>query len=401
MDILKKSEIINPILIFLIFTSSLFARSTILGDNVIFYFYRFIVLTAFILSISWGYYKKKTIYYLSLIALLLNITLLLNLSCFKPERVIAHLNIMFFIIGAITLYVLQNNSKVNTSVGVIPIIFYLLFSWKQLYEHTVYLKLNLSEISTYIAMSYRFEGILQNANESVLTYLVGIIISWLFFSKKKNNTVYLILLIMFIPIVFASGSKKGFLLFFGTILLMINKKTLLPIGLILIIGVFFLGKFKDEIFVIDRFITLKDGQDGSSQHRAEYIQDGIKDFEKSIYNLIVGFGPNSFEEKYGKYSHNNYVEITYTYGLFSLLFYLWVYYLLFNNYLKNKDYSKVLIVFVVFILNTGWVLIYDITGICLLIKLFLDSIQGQGWHNRERMSIAIFKNIYEKSNDPQ
>jgi hypothetical protein len=373
-DKINNSVKINPIFIFLIYSLSLFARSAFLGEETLFYLHRFAIILFFSFTIYWRTYTKKEIYYLSILILGLNVAFLLNGSFFVPDRFFAHINIILFIIGGLTIYKLLRSTKVNTIFGILPLLLYLLLSWKQLYEHIIYLKLNIYELSTFIKMSYRFEGILQNANESVLTYIVGIIFSWLFFSNKKNGTIYLLLLLLFTPIVFAAGSKKGIYLFLGALFLMINKKTLFPLFLLLIIGFFTLTKYNDEIYLLQRFITMKEGQDSSTQLRKEYFNDGINDFENSVYNLIFGFGPTSFEKRYGKYSHNSFIEVTYSYGLFFLLYFIWFYWTIILNFIKKNKMQEIGIILILISLNIGWVIIYDISGICLLVNMFFHSI---------------------------
>ena len=224
---------------------------------------------------------------------------------------------------------------------------------------------------------YRFLGTFSNANEGAIAFIISIIFADYALKIYKNKISlflkYLLFSIIFLSIILlvATASKKGALVL--TIYLLSKIKSLrlknsAILGVFLIIGFKFIDTellfqmLEKPIGRISRFFVQINSStpDTSTTERMYFIQEGIKGF---IQSPFLGNGFQSFEHKFGRYSHNNFIELLYSGGLLSLTIYYSIYYYLYNRLSATRGSIRVL-----GMLSLFCMLVLDFAAVTYLLK---------------------------------
>lgn len=228
----------------------------------------------------------------------------------------------------------------------------------------------LNEWSLIISGSTRIgESASGNVN-TVAIYLGTLSIPVLYKIIFENKYIYIFPYASSLVITLLTGSKKGIIfLLFGLILFLIMKYKIkaykyLPYLLIMGIAVVFLfnNTYLYNIIgyrIIDFLGTLGFNIEGanysdSTAKRMLFIEMGYNFF---INNPIFGNGWGYFTSKIGTYSHNNFVELLVTYGLFGFVIYYSMFIYLLIKLIKMSSYDNDAKLFITIILT---ILINDI-----------------------------------------
>ena len=185
----------------------------------------------------------------------------------------------------------------------------------------------------------RFYGTFNNPNIGAMSFVISLIFAEYYLISKKTASkivkIFLIIIsIISILLIIGSASKKGLiLLLFYALFKLVNlnksffKKISFSVFLIFI-AFLFIGNttiFKDVYtpsqIRFQKFITetkTQSGEDGSTNERLQFIYSGFSDF---LDRPLIGYGYDSFRFKFGKYSHNNYVELLYSGGILIFIIY--------------------------------------------------------------------------------
>lgn len=231
----------------------------------------------------------------------------------------------------------------------------------------------------------RMGGKIGNENAFGLTFAWASLAAFWYMVRGKK---YIHILPFFIFIFFAlsSGSRKVlFVLIFGVVVLLLLRfgfrRIYKPILIFLILGLIFYNVLKLDIF--DTFVKranafLEGGTDFSTQGRLEMISAGWSLF----LNNPFGYGLGSFAvlSGYGVYSHNGFIELLTSLGIFGFLYYYSIYLLFIASFLryfkqKNKDdYYSFLVVYVIgsLVLMIGQVSLYSKTDPFLMASILVS-----------------------------
>ncbi len=218
-------------------------------------------------------------------------------------------------------------------------------------------------VSAYISGEYqrseytieRAAGTALNANLFALSMVYGLAIVLCFFQGSKSVLIKsgaIVLAGIFVLMVIASGSREGFIImvaltgswfFFGYRKVLIQKPHIGIIVLVLFMGlmVFMFRQLSDTLLSerMQDFITILKGGSGddSAMQRIDMIKKGVA---MTFRNPVVGVGLNQFVlvGGYGKYAHNNYVEIFVSTGFIGGFLFYAIYVVLFFRLMRLSKY---------------------------------------------------------------
>jgi hypothetical protein len=242
----------------------------------------------------------------------------------------------------------------------VPIVIYYLLTIQNLIVHLTKTKILALQIMSFFNIENRFPGLTGNANESVLLFFVLIVVVNIIINFKYNN-VLILLTIFFIPPLLASGSKKGIIFFVVTILYLIkkiNKRTILISILLLFLFCNISVQLKDS-FIYERFVNAIESKDNSTILREEFISNGIRDVCSNLYRFLFGYGAGNFENNYHYYSHNNLIEILYSYGFITTALYMLIMLFMLIKLFTIRKYKLAMLFIVVNLMGVGWIFLYD------------------------------------------
>jgi O-antigen ligase len=215
----------------------------------------------------------------------------------------------------------------------------------------------------------RYSGMLGNSNVLAINFSLTAIVIWLF-SKKIVLPVKILSIATAFYGIYVSGSRQGVIL--GVVILLIvfkqmtsNFSRLKQVAFLItlsIILIFFYHYFGDVLYLLNRNVLafnrltqMFDGQESSFSERKYLISLGYKIWRQSP---LVGEGLGQFAATsgFGKYSHNNYIEILVSGGVIALLLYYSIYtqiiYYAFKSQRNEITYS-LLIVITMLLLDTA------------------------------------------------
>ncbi|MDA8895357.1 O-antigen ligase family protein [Flavobacteriales bacterium] len=179
---------------------------------------------------------------------------------------------------------------------------------------------------------------------------------------KSNIYFYFLVTIILISIVlvFATLSKKGLVLVIFYLLSklylkkassLFTKRRLIVFSLFLLIMNFipsgFISDLSDNLLIrVNTFLAQSnsnfESETGSTSERLYYIDRGINGFFDAPF---FGHGFKSFESKFTQYSHNNYIEFLYSFGLFGFFLYYSIYFKIYKMAFNVDTNTKVLFLF--------------------------------------------------------
>lgn len=180
-----------------------------------------------------------------------------------------------------------------------------------------------------------------------------------------NKKIYFILLPLPLIMGLMSGSKKSLLLLVLVIFLLItlkDKKHIISRLLWSLLIMAVVGYVLYELGFLDlvfrRIESAVGGDDGSTNLRISYIEFG---FNKFLEKPLFGYGIEHFEILYSERysiiapSHNNYIQLLISFGVFGLVFWYSSYFCFLktsiNNLFKNKLSPILFMLVIVFIIN--------------------------------------------------
>ena len=199
----------------------------------------------------------------------------------------------------------------------------------------------------------RFYGTFNNPNIGAMSFVISLIFAEYYLQKNKtdskNGKIFLILIIIIsISLIVGAASKKGIILLCIYILyklIKLNKSNFKTISITVILifsaAQYIPNTIFNEVLVpstmrFQKFINETKGQtgvDGSTNERLRFIYLGFSDI---IDQPLLGYGYKSFKNKYGEYSHSNYVEMLYSGGILIFIIYYSIYFKLFKITIKHK-----------------------------------------------------------------
>lgn len=216
----------------------------------------------------------------------------------------------------------------------------------------------------------RIGGGAYNANDIGLKLCISLIINLYFiFIKKYRNILYIIPIPIFYTFVLFTGSRKAFVFAVLPLLLYFilnsNKKIKLIITLpIILILSYFAFEFLMTVPIfynilgkrIETFLNMLNGSgkvDGSSLERYHMIKIGQRLWDDKPW-FGYGMGGYSVLSGFNTYSHNNYIEVLVSNGLFGFFAYYSFYIYLLIKFIKeyfnkNKIIYPLMISFLILI----------------------------------------------------
>ena len=215
----------------------------------------------------------------------------------------------------------------------------------------MYIKGDLTLSFNSIAFGNRIgDSLTGNVNTTAVNFgLLSFIVFYSLVINKKNKWIKIIVCVVSVIVMLFTGSKKAIIIMVFSLLLWqrISKKSYkyLIVPLVLAVGtymIFTVPALYNTIGyrVLDAFATFGLGEAVSSyqstQIRSSFISMGLKSFLKVP---LFGGGVNYFQyiNNVYAYSHNNYVELLNTFGIFGFaIYYVPVYKLLRRNISNSK-----------------------------------------------------------------
>ncbi len=132
---------------------------------------------------------------------------------------------------------------------------------------------------------------------------------------------------------------------------------IISLSLIFVVQFFFLGSAKESLeSTIERMSNM---DDDSNKERENIYTKVINEIENSsISSIVFGHGYNGVSrDLFGHPAHNDYLEITYDYGLLSVFLYILIFISLLFSYRKNRirlcDNPYIMIVFLTIVMMNG------------------------------------------------
>lgn len=354
--------------------------------NLLFFIYGFVLIICD---------NEKYLWYIHFIVLLIGVSFIIDFLLTKKRSL--NINIFLNTFIAFSLFALLssfwsldflNSAKKGLTLLLIFINILIIYNINKKYNNYIYLiygfffailanffwLLGIIDLGlTY--QGWRFPGSVLQANKYVFILMfILILIIFLLTSIKRSNTfkgIMLVLLTITLYMIFLTGSKSGLvtssLLIALYIFLNFNSKNIYFLLLTVIVVYVFLKytsiidfmvsnttldieiTLKNFIDRINMFLTFSNSDTldtgGSTGDRISMIQDA---FEMWANKPLFGNGIAAFEIKYGKYSHNNIMELLVSLGLVGFILYYSLYAYLFSK-IKEIDKSKNKIMFYIFI----------------------------------------------------
>lgn len=249
----------------------------------------------------------------------------------------------------------------------------------------------------------RFTGTVQNSNKLAKVMLLSMFSSLMLLVYYHQKKVVKLLLYLNIPlalyIIFLTVSKKNILL--ASLLLLVAipiRKVNLKKYFIFILFFMFFGFviYNQSSSLIEKyslnvpfelletrfslmFQTLEgDNGDNSSEERLSLILNGLEKFGE---NPLFGVGINNFSHYFGKYAHNNYVELLVDVGLIGTILFYSMYVILFRKLKRmktglEKKYS-ITIVILLLLMDMATVSYYNKLIMIFLLFIYATAISNQ------------------------
>lgn len=237
---------------------------------------------------------------------------------------------------------------------------------------------SLSNVLTIISNEELSELLIQKNIIAFLMAQGGIIC--IFLATRRKSWIYYILLIPFLFLLLGTGSRRGLFTFiFGGVLLYLlhgNGIRILKNIIVCMFVIYALYVIIDqfEIFQsIDKRLTAfingvtgKSTMSASDQGRFNMITYGWNMFKEAP---IIGYGPGAFKEiaGFGKYSHNNYIELLFNLGIIGFCLFYGYLYKLFYHLMRQIKRGEPLCMFFIIYLSTR--LVSDIGNVSYYDKL--------------------------------
>lgn len=206
-------------------------------------------------------------------------------------------------------------------------------------------------------------GTEMNSNELALLSVYGFIICFYRFEKIANYRFFTVLkMLFFLAIIFLTGSRKGVIMVLAAIFLIaiLGKKKRFLLNLFIFAGIavlLYLLLTKVELFYnmvgyrfeyLFDFLNTGSTEDYSIESRSQLVEIGWYYIQ---YKPWTGFGYDCFKlvsglksniSEFYLYSHNNYVELLFSGGIFALVLYYLPILWLIIKVSKNLKQEKVL-----------------------------------------------------------
>jgi len=226
-------------------------------------------------------------------------------------------------------------------------------------------------------------GIGYNANSVGLSFAYASTICMYY---ARNRKLYLFIFIIFALITLFSGSRKAFIwvlltiamFFFNRMKKPANVLYIFPFGLLVFLIIYIamnnptlyeiMGKRIESLI---NMITGEGRVDSSIRKRMNMINTGMDLFKE---NMLIGYGLDNYRHLsvYGKYSHNNYIELLVNYGIIGAALYYFLpvtmLFKAFGIWLHKTREVFIAIIFIVLILinDYGLVSYYSLTTLSLI-----------------------------------
>lgn len=215
----------------------------------------------------------------------------------------------------------------------------------------------------------RFSGILDNPNALAILMIFSLFLSThtlnseKYFSKNSFiRKICFLNIFLCINTIFTTQSRKGII--FGLLLvvlyfsLRLSYTRMIPyiVGIlfILLLSSIFSDFLPNSSGAFERiesglnFYSKENSMDNSARTRLYFISEGWKGFLESP---ILGYGINSFRYYYGFYSHNNFIEILYGFGILGFCVYYSMHVRLLRKLIINFKNNMYLIFFLFILLS--------------------------------------------------
>ena len=228
------------------------------------------------------------------------------------------------------------------------------------------------------AWEFRFLGTFNNPNQGAIAFVISIIFADYCLKEYKGKIGYVFkwllisTILLSIILLIATASKKGILVLMLYSLSKVKSLKLsdsVLVVIFLIISFQFIDidlltqMFEKSLGRVSRFFVQVGSSstvDGSTSERMFYIQEGIKGW---LQSPILGNGFQSFEHKYGRYSHNNFIELLYSGGILSFMLYYSIYYYIYIGFRATLGPIRILGMFSLICL-----VVLDFAAVTYLIK---------------------------------
>lgn len=230
---------------------------------------------------------------------------------------------------------------------------------------------NIIDIGWESSEGWRFQGTTVKSNILANICIFGVVASLYFYIKKSLTSrlfgVLGVLTSMYVVIL--TASKKGIIVTFLVIVIffLLKSNRLYSIAIVTLLGVglyFFESHFNfynilisssnlDVHYILgnleNRFTAFMDTDqtDNSTEARIQLINRAL---EMWYSNPLKGQGLGAFQNIYGAYAHNNYVDILANLGLVGFFIYYSIYWSIFSASYRIKKMNDTAILFFVFVI---------------------------------------------------
>jgi len=345
------------IILFCVFLA-IFSQMIFMGEHNVFYanYISLLVLPIFLFSL-------KTIKFSYHIKVLISLQVLIICSYLWTDEQSSITLKSYYPFFITTFFILSIYNLMIQQKSIRPI--YWAFWLCSLFNFLILLKILPQEL--FFVLEYwekRFYGTFNNPNVGAMAFVFSLLFADYELKNKIKSNIYFYFLVTIILIstvlVFVTLSKKGLvlvilyllsklyvkkgsslftkrsLLFFSLFLLSIN---FIPSGFISDLSDNTLNRVNVSLAQSNSnsaFVT------GSTTERLYFIDRGINGFFDAPF---FGHGFKSFESKFTLYSHNNYIEFLYSFGLIGLFLYYSMYFKIYKMAFKVDANTKVLFLF--------------------------------------------------------
>lgn len=261
-------------------------------------------------------------------------------------------------------------------------------------------------LSLLIYYNYGFENLAssieridaQMGNQNVVgiscAFTVALAVYMMVTEKRKKRLLYIASVVLSVPTVMFTGSRKSLLIIIGGVLVFVfsyskDKKLLTKLFLtvVIVVGIYLLifyvpafEMIKNRILsTFDVFNGVKNAETMKSDtNRMMYMKKGFGEFLKSP---LWGGGFCYSYYFFGKYSHNNYIELLMNGGLFTFIAYYSMYFAAFKKALYwikgNKNRKHFAFIFMILaallVMDFGVVSYYKRYTLILLAMCFCNA----------------------------
>lgn len=183
----------------------------------------------------------------------------------------------------------------------------------------------------------RYSGMNDNPNTLAIYMIFSIFISFISFDyfnfRKSLRILFSLNVLCAIAVIFFTQSKKGLIFGFLFILLYLllnfSIRKFSYIFLISILALIVLAQipvieeaFQKSLYRFEVMLSVLEGRNvvggGSTDSRLDFIKLGWEGFKEKP---LFGHGINSFQHYYGHVSHNNFIELLFSFGIIGPLIY--------------------------------------------------------------------------------